>query len=82
MFFRALELSMGEEGSSNKVMTVVLTESGQGASTSKFKRRMVLAVRDFPLGRGRVTAPRSKSSANAQEFLVLYVIRCVKGYLK
>ncbi|KAH1097955.1 hypothetical protein J1N35_014876 [Gossypium stocksii] len=53
---------MGEEGSSIKVMAVVSTENKLVALTPKFKQRRVLAVRNFPLGYGRVAAPNSESS--------------------
>ncbi|KAK5785498.1 hypothetical protein PVK06_040089 [Gossypium arboreum] len=48
---------MSKGGSSNKVMTVVLTGSGCVASALKFKRRRVSTVWDFPPDCRRVTAP-------------------------
>ncbi|KAH1082774.1 hypothetical protein J1N35_022535 [Gossypium stocksii] len=62
MFFRVLEHSMGEEASSNKVMIVMPAENELVAPAPKFKRRRVSAVRDFPLGCGRVAAPNFGSS--------------------
>ncbi|KAH1083032.1 hypothetical protein J1N35_022793 [Gossypium stocksii] len=62
MFFRVLELSMGEEASSNKVMVVVSAENKLVALALKFKRRRVSMIRDFPPGCGRVATPNSGSS--------------------
>ncbi|KAH1039897.1 hypothetical protein J1N35_041640 [Gossypium stocksii] len=76
------------EGSNRKAMTVVPAGIGLVVPAPKFKQRKVSAIWDFPPGCGRVTAPSSRSSevitvdrssqgADTQEFLVLYVIRCV-----
>ncbi|KAH1039553.1 hypothetical protein J1N35_041296 [Gossypium stocksii] len=48
-----LELSMGEEASSNKVMAMVPAENELVAPTPKFKWRRVSAVQDFPPRCGR-----------------------------
>ncbi|KAH1031479.1 hypothetical protein J1N35_043653 [Gossypium stocksii] len=71
---------MSKGSSSHKVMAKVPAENVCIASTPKFKRRRVSAVQDFPPGCGRVTAPSSRSSDGACEYLVLYVIRCVSVY--
>ncbi|KAH1039209.1 hypothetical protein J1N35_040952 [Gossypium stocksii] len=79
---------MGRGGASDKVMAKVPAEIERVVSAPKFKRHRVSEVWDFPLGCGRVTASnfglrrqivvdRSSQGADAQEFLVLYVIRCV-----
>ncbi|KAH1107227.1 hypothetical protein J1N35_010995 [Gossypium stocksii] len=76
------------EGSSRKAMSMVLAGNGLIVPASKFKQCKVSAIRDFPPGYGRVSAPSYRSSelitvdqstqyANPQEFLVLFVIRCV-----
>ncbi|KAH1107504.1 hypothetical protein J1N35_011272 [Gossypium stocksii] len=62
MFFSVLELLMGEEASSNKVMEVVPVENKLLVPALKFQRRRVSAVRDFPPGCDRVAAPNSGSS--------------------
>ncbi|KAH1107059.1 hypothetical protein J1N35_010827 [Gossypium stocksii] len=77
MFFRALELSMGEEASSSKVMAVVPAENELIALARKFKRCMVSAVQDFPPGCGRVAGPNSGSCSGTRGSLVLHVIKCV-----
>ncbi|KAH1097101.1 hypothetical protein J1N35_014022 [Gossypium stocksii] len=80
------------KGSSGKVKAMVLVDSGRVASAPKFKRRKVSAIRDFPPGCGRVTAPnfgsselitvdRSGQGSDAREFLVLYVIKCVSNLI-
>ncbi|KAH1129546.1 hypothetical protein J1N35_000924 [Gossypium stocksii] len=53
---------MGEKASSNKVMAMVPAENELVVPTPKFKRCRVSAVRDFPVGCGRVVAPNSGSS--------------------
>ncbi|KAH1108141.1 hypothetical protein J1N35_011909 [Gossypium stocksii] len=65
------------EGSSRKVMTMVLAGNGLVVLASKFKQWKMSAIRDFPPGCGRITAPSSRSSSDAREYLVLYMIRCV-----
>ncbi|KAH1121675.1 hypothetical protein J1N35_004835 [Gossypium stocksii] len=46
---------MGKGDASNKVMAKVPPRYKRVATTPKFKRRKVSAVRDFPPGCGRVT---------------------------
>ncbi|KAH1097102.1 hypothetical protein J1N35_014023 [Gossypium stocksii] len=80
------------KGSSGKVKAVVPVDSRHVASASKFKRCKVSVIRDFLLGCGWVTAPnfgsselitvnRSGQGSDAQEFLVLYVIKCVSNLI-
>ncbi|KAH1114445.1 hypothetical protein J1N35_007823 [Gossypium stocksii] len=47
---------MGKGGASDKVIAKVPAEFKHVATTLKFKRRKVLAIRDFSPGCGRVTA--------------------------
>ncbi|KAH1121819.1 hypothetical protein J1N35_004979 [Gossypium stocksii] len=71
---------MGKGSSSKKEMAKVPAVIKHVASSPKFKRRRVSAVRDFSLGYGRVTASNFGLSSDAQEFLVLYVVKCVTVY--
>ncbi|KAH1039533.1 hypothetical protein J1N35_041276, partial [Gossypium stocksii] len=57
-----IKFSISKWSSSFKVMVKVLAENVRIASTPKFKRHRLSAVRDFPPGCGRVTAPSSRSS--------------------
>ena len=66
MFFWVLELPMGEEGASSKVIAKVPAEFECVASTLKFKRHKVSALRDFLPGCGRVVAPISGTSGQPQ----------------
>ncbi|KAH1046771.1 hypothetical protein J1N35_037555 [Gossypium stocksii] len=68
------------QGSSSKAMTLVLVGNGLVVPALKFKHSKVSVNWDFPPGCGRVAAPSSRSSSDAQEFLALYVIRCVIIY--
>ncbi|KAH1091644.1 hypothetical protein J1N35_018901 [Gossypium stocksii] len=56
----------------------VSTGSALAVFTPKFKRRRVSAITDFLPGCRRVTA--SNYGGGAQDYLVLYVIRCVTIY--
>ncbi|KAH1121984.1 hypothetical protein J1N35_005144 [Gossypium stocksii] len=71
---------MGKGGASDKVMAKMLAEFERVVSTPKFKRRKVLAVRDFLPGYGRRTASnfelsrqitinQSSQSSGGQDFL-------------
>ncbi|KAH1097634.1 hypothetical protein J1N35_014555 [Gossypium stocksii] len=62
MFFWVLELSMGEEASSNKVMAVVPAENELVVPAPKFRQRKVSTIRVLPLGCDRVAARNSGSS--------------------
>ena len=50
---------MGKEDSSSKVTAKVPARIERVAFTPKFKRRAMLAIRDFLPGCGRVAAPNS-----------------------
>ncbi|KAH1091671.1 hypothetical protein J1N35_018928, partial [Gossypium stocksii] len=53
LVLNVLELSMGEEASSNKVMEVVPTDNELVAPAPKLKLCMVSVVQDFPQGAAR-----------------------------
>ncbi|KAH1129676.1 hypothetical protein J1N35_001054 [Gossypium stocksii] len=69
----------------------VSTGSARTVCTPKFRRRRLSAVKDFSPGCGRLTASNysltrqiavdhSSKGGDAQDYLVLYVIRCVTVY--
>ncbi|PPD75644.1 hypothetical protein GOBAR_DD27431 [Gossypium barbadense] len=62
IFFWVLELPMGKEGASSKVIAKVPTEFERVAFTPKFKRRKASALWDFSPGCRSVATPISGTS--------------------